>query len=141
MVKALGLDLGVKTLGVAKNDFLGFVHGVETYRFKSLDFASACLRVKQLVEELNIEVIALGYPLTLKGNMSEMANNVLAFKNMLNETCPNVRIELIDERLTSVSANRTLSTLNVSHQKRKETVDTLAAIEILETFIRKENQK
>ena len=141
MVKALGLDLGVKTLGIAKSDFLGFVHGVETFRFKSLDFASAANRVFELINELDIDVIVIGYPLTLRGNESEMSKNVLEFKKLLQNKDPLLKIELMDERLTSVSANKTLSLLNASHQKRKENVDTLAAVEILETYIRKENNK
>lgn len=137
MKKALGLDLGVKTLGIAASDSIGIAHGVETYRFKTLDFISAANRVNEIATERGIIDIALGYPLHLNGKESEMSKNVISFKEMLISINPNFNIELVDERLTSVSANKTLSMLNVNHQTRKDTVDTLAAIEILESYLRK----
>lgn len=136
MNKALGLDLGKKTLGIAYNDSLGFVHGIETYRFKAFDYEDAAKHVFALAKERGITEIALGLPLHLSGQMSEMGENVLKFKQLLIDLNPQFQIELIDERFTSVIANNTLSTLNVSHEKRKETVDTVAACEILDTYIR-----
>ena len=138
---ALGLDLGQKTLGIAKSDSLGFVFGVETYRFKNYDYESASNYVIDFLSKNNIEVVVIGYPLTLKGELSEMSKNVLSFKELLLNKNPNLTIELVDERLTSVEANRTLSFLNVNHNTRKANVDTLAAQEILETYIRKEKNK
>ena len=139
MIKAIGLDLGTKTLGIAYSDYLGFVHGLETFRFKSLDFDSAIARVNEVSKEKGITNIALGYPLHLNGTPSEMSQNVLDFKKKLEETNPSLKIELVDERLSSVTANNTLSELNVSHQQRKDKVDTLAACTILDTYIRKVN--
>ncbi len=139
MEKAIGLDLGTKTLGIAYSDYLGFVHGLETFRFKSLDFASAVKRVVEVSKEKGITTLALGYPLHLNGTPSEMSQNVLNFKTSLLEANPNFKIELVDERLSSVTANNTLSELNVNHQTRKDKVDTLAACTILDTYIRKVN--
>lgn len=139
MNKAIGLDLGTKTLGIAYSDYLGFVHGLETFRFKSLDFASAVKRVLEVSKEKGITQIALGYPLHLNGTPSEMSNNVLEFKKMLENANPDFKIELIDERLSSVTANNTLSELNANHETRKERVDTLAACTILDTYVRKAN--
>ena len=68
-----------------------------------------------------------------------MSENVLSFKTMLEKEIPNVKIELVDERLSSVTANNTLSELNVSHEQRKEKVDTLAACTILDTYVRRKN--
>ena len=139
MNRALGLDLGKKTLGIAYSDSLGFCHPIETFRFPAFQFDLAVNRVKEIALEKNIKHIALGLPLHLSGDMSEMGENVLNFKKMLEDSNPEYIIELIDERLTSVQANNTLSFLDVSHQKRKDSVDALAAVEILETYVRKNN--
>ena len=141
MEKAIGLDLGKKTLGIATSDALGFAHPLETFRFPSFQFDLAVKRVAEVSKEKGITSIALGYPLHLSGQPSEMSENVLNFKKMLEEDNPNYKIELVDERLTSVQANNTLSFLDVSHQKRKDNVDALAAQEILESYIRSKQYK
>ena len=141
MEKAIGLDLGKKTLGIATSDSLGIAHPLETFRFPPFEFGLGVKRVAEVSKEKGITVIALGYPLHLSGQPSEMSENVLKFKDMLLADNPNYQIELIDERLTSVQANNTLSFLDVSHQKRKDSVDSLAAQEILETYIRSKQYK
>ena len=141
MEKAIGLDLGKKTLGIATSDALGFAHPLETFRFPSFQFEQAVKRVAEVSKEKGITNIALGYPLHLSGQPSEMSENVLNFKKMLEADNPNYVIELIDERLTSVQANNTLSFLDVNHQKRKENVDALAAQEILESYLRSKQYK
>ena len=141
MEKAIGLDLGKKTLGIATSDSLGFCHPLETFRFPAFQFELAVKRVKEVASEKAIKTIALGYPLHLSGQPSEMSENVLKFKEMLLADNPDYIIELVDERLTSVQANNTLSFLDVSHQKRKESVDRIAACIILDTYVRmKERQ-
>ena len=141
MEKAIGLDLGKKTLGIATSDSLGFCHPLETFRFPPFQFELAVKRVKEVSTDKGIKTIALGYPLHLSGQPSEMSENVLKFKDMLLADNPDYIIELVDERLTSVQANNTLSFLDVSHQKRKDSVDALAAQEILESYIRSKQYK
>ena len=140
MNKVLGLDLGKKTCGIAYSDALGFVHGVETYRFKAFDYEDAAAHVDKLLKEKGITEIALGLPLHLSGELSEMAQNVLHFKDLLLTLNPNYTIELVDERYSSVIANNTISALNMNHEKRKQVVDTYAACEILDTYIRKKGK-
>ena len=140
MNKVIGLDLGKKTCGIAYSDSLGFVHGIETYRFKAFDYHDAANHVDKIAKEKGIVEFALGLPLHLSGTMSEMANNVLAFKELLLKLNPSYKIELIDERFSTVEAHRTLSELNVSHTQRKEAVDTYAACEILDTYIRRKGK-
>lgn len=140
MNKVLGLDLGKKTCGIAYSDALGFVHGVETYRFKAFDYEDAAAHVDKLLKEKGITEIALGLPLHLSGELSEMAQNVLHFKDLLLALNPNYTIELVDERYSSVIANNTISALNMNHEKRKQVVDTYAACEILDTYIRKKGK-
>ena len=136
MDKAIGLDLGKKTCGIAYSDALGFVHGIETYRFKAFDFEDAAKHLVEVAKQKEVLELALGLPLHLSGNMSEMGNNVMQFKEILLRLNPNFKITLIDERLTSVQAHRTLTEMNMNSKKQKSVVDTYAACEILDTYVR-----
>ena len=139
MIKAIGLDLGTTTLGIAVSDSLGFVHGVETFTFPAKAFGKARERVHQIVKEKDIKLIALGLPLHMSGEISEMAKSALRFKDDLLKEDPSLTIEMIDERLTTLSANRALMELGVKSNKRKQSIDRIAACEILDTFIRSIN--
>ena len=140
MNKAIGLDLGTVTLGIAQSDSLGFVHGVETFHFTKGQYSKARERVHKLVSDTGIKEIALGYPLHMSGEEGERALSSKKFmEDLLNED-PSLTITLVDERLTTVSAHRTLSELGVNHQKRKESVDRIAACEILDFYIRRREQ-
>lgn len=134
--RVLGLDLGTTTLGIAYSDPFGFVHGIETFRFDKNQYIVARKHVLKLAEEMMIKEIAIGLPLHLSGEMSEMANNVIRFKDDLLKENPHLLINLVDERLSSVSANRSISEQGFNHKKRKESVDRIAACIILDTYIR-----
>ena len=141
MNKAIGLDLGTVTLGIAQSDSLGFVHGVETFRFIKGQYSKARERVHKLVNDTGIKEIALGYPLHLNGEKSEMSENVLRFKADLEEMDPTLDIHLVDERLSSVTANNSISERGMNHAQRKENVDKIAACVILDTYIRTKERK
>ena len=141
MNKVIGLDLGTKTLGIAKSDVLGFVHGVETFRFPPNQYIVARQRVIALVNEIGTKEIALGYPLHLSGTQSEMSEIVLRFKEDLLKMDPTLDIHLVDERLSSVTANQNISDRGMNHQQRKDNVDKIAACIILDTYIRTKENK
>lgn len=134
--KVIGLDLGTTTLGIAKSDFLGFVHGVETLKFPKNQYVVARKRVLQLVNETGINEIAIGLPLHLSGEQSEMSKIVLRFIDDLKKENPLLIINTVDERLSSVTANKTISDLGMNHSQRKNSVDRIAACVILDTYIR-----
>lgn len=141
MNKVIGLDLGTKTLGIAKSDVLGFVHGVETFRFPFKQYIVARQHVLDIVKQVGTKEIALGYPLHLSGNQSEMSETVLRFKADLEAMDPELDIHLVDERLTSVTANQNISDRGMNHQQRKDSVDKIAACIILDTYIRTKENK
>ena len=141
MNKVIGLDLGTKTLGIAKSDVLGFIHGVETFRFPFKQYIVARQHVLDIVKQVGTKEIALGYPLHLSGNQSEMSETVLRFKTDLEEMDPELDIHLVDERLTSVTANQNISGRGMNHQQRKDSVDKIAACIILDTYIRTKENK
>ena len=139
--KVIGLDLGTTTLGIAYSDSFGFVHGIETFRFDRNQYIVARKHVLELCEKMDIYEVAIGLPLHLSGEMSEMANNVMRFRDDLLKENPKLVINTVDERLTSVTANRSISEQGMNHKKRKESVDRIAACIILDTYVRmKERQ-
>ena len=139
--QVIGLDLGTTTLGIAYSDSFGFVHGIETFRFDRNQYIVARKHVLELLDKMMINEIAIGLPLHLNGEMSEMAHNVMRFREDLLKERPNLIINTVDERLTSVSANKSISEQGFNHQKRKESVDRIAACIILDTYVRmKERQ-
>ena len=140
-MKVLGLDLGTTTLGIANSDVLGFVHGIETFRFPKNQYIVARKHVHEIVAKTGIKEIAIGLPLHLSGNMSEMANNVMRFIEDLKAEDPTLDIHTVDERLSSVSANNTISALGMNHDQRKQSVDRIAACVILDTYIRMKENK
>ncbi len=139
--QVLGLDLGTTTLGIAYSDALGFVHGIETFRFDRNQYIVARKHVLEVLDKMMINEVAIGLPLHLSGEMSEMANYVMRFRDDLLKERPSLIINTVDERLTSVIANNSISEQGFNHKKRKESVDRIAACVILDTYIRmKERQ-
>ena len=141
MEKYLGLDLGTTTLGIATNDYLGFVHGVETFRFDRNQYIVARKHVLELCEKMMIKQIVIGLPKHLNNTPSEMSENVLRFKADLEKENPNLIIDLCDERLSTVSAHKSLNELNVNHKQRKDSVDRIAACIILDTYLMMKGNK
>ena len=136
MEKYIGLDLGTTTLGVATSDVLGFVHGVETFRFARDAYSQARDYVHKLVEKTGIKNLVIGLPINMDGSQGFRADSSKKFKEDLLKEDPTLKIELVDERLTTVSAHKTLNQLNVSGKERKGSVDRIAACEILDFYLR-----
>ena len=136
MEKYIGLDLGTTTLGVASSDVLGFVHGVETFRFPKEAYSRARDYVHKLVEKTGVKNLVIGLPINMDGSQGFRADSSKRFKEDLLKEDPTLKIELVDERLTTVSAHKTLNQLNVSGQQRKGAVDRIAACEILDFYLR-----
>ena len=141
MDKYIGLDLGTTTLGIATSDSLGFVHGVETFRFQKEAYSQARKRVHDLVSSTGIKNIVIGLPINMDGSEGFRAQSSRKFASDLSNEDSSLKIYLQDERLTSVSAHKTLSAMNVSHQQRKDSVDKIAACIILDTYIRTKEKK
>lgn len=136
MNKYIGLDLGTTTIGIAYSDALGFVHGLETFRFEPNAYSKVREKVHQVVAQLGINNLVLGLPINMDGTEGERAKSSRKFRDDLLAEDPSLTIDLQDERMTTISAHKTLNELNVSSKKRKESVDRLAACEILDFYLR-----
>ena len=127
MQRVLGLDLGSRTCGVAVSDELGMLaHGVETYRFSENAYKKCAFHIQSLVEKYQVHTIVLGLPKHMNGD----------FKKRLEEMM-DVEVILEDERMTTVIATQALLMGDVSRKKRKQVVDKMAAVEILQGYLDK----
>ena len=134
--KVLGLDLGEKTLGIAISDLMGIIaQGVENFRFEDNKYEQALERAIFYIKKENIKEVALGLPLHMSGDESDHSILARRFKEMLEEKIPNLKVVLIDERWTTKQANRRLLEADLSRKKRKNVIDKMAAVVILDTYL------
>ena len=135
MNKVLGLDLGSRTCGVAMSDLMGMIASpVETIRFEEDDYQTACNRVVELIDQNNIKIVVLGLPKHMNGDIGIRGNISLDFRDMILQQ-RNVEVVLQDERLTTVSASKTMIASNMNRQKRKKMIDAMAAVIILQSYL------
>ena len=135
-MRILGLDYGSKTVGVAISDPLGLTaQGVETiWRKQENHLLQTLARIEELVSEYHVEKIVLGYPKNMNNTIGERAQKSLEFKEML-ERRTGLEVIMWDERLTTVEANRTLMEASVRRENRKQYLDQLAAVFILQGYL------
>lgn len=135
-MRVLGLDYGSKTVGVAVSDPLGITaQAVETiWRKEENKLRRTLARIEALVSEYQVETIVVGYPKNMNNTIGERAEKALEFKNML-ERRTGLQVIMWDERLTTVEANRTLIEAGVRRENRKQYLDELAAVFILQGYL------
>ena len=135
-MRILGLDFGTRTVGVAVSDGLGITaQGVEIIRRKSSNKLRRTLaRIEELIVFYEVGRIVLGYPKHLNNTEGERCKSTMEFKEML-ERRMELPVELWDERLTTVAAEKTLMEANVRREHRKEYVDKIAAVLILQGYL------
>ncbi len=135
MNKIIGLDLGARTCGVAMSDALGMIASpVTTIRFEEDDYDTALDKVIELIDENDVKIVVLGLPKHMNGDVGIRGEISLEFKEMLEEE-RDVNVILIDERLTTVSAQKTMISSNMNRQKRRQMVDAMAAVVILQDYL------
>ena len=135
-MRILGLDYGSKTVGVAVSDPLGLTaQRLDTiWRKQENKLRQTLARIKELVDEYQIEQIVLGYPKNMNNTVGERAEKALEFKDML-EKRTGLTVIMWDERLTTVEADRTLMEAGVRRENRKQYLDGLAAVFILQGYL------
>ena len=135
-MRILGLDYGSKTVGVAVSDPLGLTaQRLDTiWRKQENKLRQTLARIKELVDEYQAEQIVLGYPKNMNNTVGERAEKALEFKEML-EKRTGLPVIMWDERLTTVEADRTLMEAGVRRENRKQYLDGLAAVFILQVYL------
>lgn len=134
-MRTLGMDLGTKTLGLAISDKLGIISNpYRTIRYNSID--ELVNEVSALIKELKIEDLVLGYPKNMNNTLGEAVERTNIFKEKL-EKVTNMKINLVDERLSTVEAERALINADMRRKDRKEVIDSVAASIILDTYLKR----
>ena len=135
MTKSMGLDLGSRTLGIATSDALGwFASGLATIRFKDDDYDAALDSLLSLVIEHKIDTLVLGLPKHMNGDVGIRGEISIKFKEMI-EQKTDIPVVLWDERLSTVAAERLLISQDVKRKKRKQVIDQMAAVQILQGYL------
>ena len=133
-MRYLGLDLGSRTLGVAISDKTGLIASlVKTIRHNE-EYDRLLDEVKNLVLELEVDAIVLGFPKNMNNTIGPKGELSLEFKEKL-EKILSIPVYLQDERLSTKSALDTLIQGDVSRKNRKKVVDSLAATIILQSYL------
>lgn len=131
----MGLDVGSKTVGVAISDPLGWTaQGVETIQIDENRKQFGYDSVKELVLEYEVEKVVVGLPKNMNNTIGPRAESSKIYAEVL-ESRIGLPVVLWDERLTTSAAERTLIEADVSRKKRKEVIDKLAAVMILQSYL------
>jgi putative Holliday junction resolvase len=133
-MRILGIDYGESRIGIAVSDPMGWTaQGLETVRSKD-GMKKALARILEIIKQYEIKDIVIGYPLNMNGTKGprterteEFIIKLLAFGEY--------NITRWDERLTTVSAHRTMNELGVKAANKKNIVDTMSAVFILQGYL------
>ena len=133
-MRALALDIGDKTIGVAASDLLGITaQGVETIRRTSNK--EDLKRLGELVKNFEVMTFVIGLPKNMDGTEGTRCELVKKFAAKLNAAFPQVNQIFWDERLSTVAATKNLIAADLSRKKRKKVIDKMAAVYILQGYL------
>ena len=129
----LGIDFGDSRTGFASSDVLGLIAStVETFKEKNMK--KVAQRAVELAKELGAEKIVLGYPKNMNGTVGDRGKKSKKLANEI-KSLLDIPVILWDERLTTVSAHNLMNETNVRGEKRKDSVDKIAAAFILQSYL------
>lgn len=135
-MRIMGLDYGSRTVGVAISDAMQITaQGIEIIRRKDENKLRQTLaRIEELIEEYEVTEIVLGFPKNMNDTLGPRVEATLEFKDKL-ERRTGLPVAVWDERLTTVSADKTMMEAGIRRENRKEYVDMIAAVLILQGFL------
>lgn len=138
-MRIAALDVGEKRVGIAISDAFGWTaQGLETYH--RTEESKDCGYIAALLREKGAERIVVGLPRNMNGSLGPQAEYVRAFVRALSAHT-DVPVEYWDERLSTAAARRTLIEADVSRKKRRQVIDKMAAVHILQGYLdRKHNE-
>jgi len=130
-VRIMGLDFGSKTIGVAMSDALFWTaQGVKTIKRSKREIDE----LRELIREYEVMEIVIGYPKNMNGTLGPRCEMTQEFAEVLRSEF-GLEVKLWDERLSTVAAQRTLIEADVSRAKRKQVIDKMAAVFILQGYL------
>ena len=135
-MRSLGLDVGTVTIGVAISDPLGmFAQPVRTLGLHVLGQAPQGAERAELVREREVSRIIVGLPLRMDASEGDSAREARRMAEALGAALEGVTIVLQDERFSTAEAERALIEGNVRRSKRKQVIDQVAAVLILQSYL------
>lgn len=138
-MRIMGLDVGSKTVGVAISDALGWTaQGIETIKIDEAAGEFGIERIKALVKEHNVTEFVVGYPKNMNNTIGPRGEASESYKKLLIDTF-GFPVKLWDERMTTMAAERMLIEADVSRKKRKQVIDKMAAVMILQGYLDSKN--
>ncbi len=137
-MRILGIDYGDSRVGIAITDALGITaQGLETISYNGNDKV-LLKRLDEIFEKYpDVEIIVVGMPFNMNGTKTIRAEVTEKFIHKLKCKYNKKQIVTVDERLTTVAAHKTMNFLDINKNKKKEVVDTISAVYILEMYINK----
>jgi putative Holliday junction resolvase len=140
-MRFIGLDLGTKTLGISLSDRTNTIASpYKTITFKSECYEAIIPELKKIIAEKDITEIVLGLPKNMNNSCGFAAERSKKFQKLL-ESSVNLPIHLVDERLSSMEAEKILISTDLSRIKRKKVVDNVASAIILDTYLKERRIK
>lgn len=134
-MRKLGIDYGDARVGIAITDPLNITaQGLETIQRNNSD-KIVLRRLDEIMQQYEIDTIVVGKPLNMNGTATERVEVTNKFIHKLKCKYNKLKIDTMDERLTTVEAHRTMNDLNINPRKKKNLVDTISAVYILEMYM------
>lgn len=134
-MRKLGIDYGDSRVGLAITDALGITaQGLETIHHNGND-KIVLKRLEEIAQTYEIDTFVIGIPYKLNGDSADRVEVTQKFIQKLKCKFNKIKIEQIDERLTTVAAHKTMNMLNIDKKQKKNVVDTISAVYILEMFM------
>ena len=131
----MGLDVGTKTVGIAVSDPFGWTaQGVETIPVNTEEEEYGLERLDELVRQYEVTRFVVGYPKNMNNTVGPRGEASEAYAELLKERY-GYPVELWDERLSTVAAERTLLEADMSRKKRAKVIDKMAAVMILQGYL------
>ena len=140
-MRTLAIAYGDSRVGLAITDPLGYTaQGLETVHHNGNDKV-VLKRLEEILKEYEIDTIVIGMPINMDGTKTIRVEVTEKFIHKLKCKFNNVKIERVDERLTTVAAHKTMNFLNIDKYKKRNIVDTISAVYILETYMKMQENK
>ena len=140
-MRKLGIDYGDARVGIAITDPLNFTaQGLETIKRNGSD-KIVLKRLDEILSEYEVDTIVVGMPYNMNGTKSERVEVTEKFIHKLKCKFNKIKIETMDERLTTVEAHKTMNFLNINKHQKRNIVDTISAVYILESYMKLHQNK
>jgi len=132
-MRIMGLDVGEKRIGIAISDPMGWTAQGHSVLQRS-DLETDLQKIRQISKDYEVEKIVVGLPRNMDGTIGPKALEVQEFAALV-ESGLGIAVEFWDERLSTRSAERLLIEADVSRRRRKQVIDKMAAVNILQPYL------